>query len=724
MGILSDRHVNPYPDEGLLADRPDASERPTGFEYYATDSATLYRAQSGSWIQISNEGGGEGGVSDGDKGDIVVSSSGTSWVVQDGVITPAKLSFDPATQTELNAEAALARNADNLTSGTVPDARIPSAIARDSEVTSAVAAEAALARNADNLTSGTVEDARIASTIARDSEVTSAIAAEAALARNADNLTSGTVADNRIASTIARDSEVAAAVAAVDAQILTPGSTATITPSVVGDDITWDLNSTVPANVFTLGHVSTESLRSTFTYAHLATVAALPTSTYNNSINGAGATLTATANGAAAAVDNVTPSVGDRILVRNQASAFQNGLYSYTQIGSAGTPWILTRVGEADEAANYTRGITVLVLNGDLLAGSVWRARGTVTMGTTSIYWQQPRLAAQVTPVDVYLGPGHGTRNYASDLDEFATAMVVGDTLKPIPGTQFSTVFQGTGSGLTQLTTDGTGIGGVASLSTGTTAAGYAFIEGGMCATIFDVEKPAAASARLKAPVQTASTDLYAVRFGLMDVPWNPYSGIYLELPKTASELGYANGNWQFITHKLNTTETLVPWTRSGTVVTFTRVAHGLAVGDGVAVTASSATGALPNTALAAQPYYVQTVPTADTFTVVGINASSTSGTASIQRLTRTITDTGVAWSAVYRNFGFDYSPITKAVRFFSAGVLAATHTTNIPDGNAEALYWGIAKAGGSTGTTAVTLSLDYVSGTMTDSRNLPMTYR
>ncbi len=80
------------------------------------------------------------------------------------------------TQAELDAEAALARNGDNITSGTVADARIASTIARDSEVTAAVAAEAVLARNADNLTSGTVADARIASTIARDSEVAAAYA--------------------------------------------------------------------------------------------------------------------------------------------------------------------------------------------------------------------------------------------------------------------------------------------------------------------------------------------------------------------------------------------------------------------------------------------------------------------------------------------------------------------------------------------------------------------
>lgn len=126
---------------------------------------------------------------------------------------------------DLVAEAALARNADNLSSGTVADARIASTIARDSEVTAAVAAEATLARNADNLTSGTVADARIASTIARDSEVTAAVAAEAVLARNGDNITSGTVADARIASTIARDSEVTAAITAALTGTISNGDT-------------------------------------------------------------------------------------------------------------------------------------------------------------------------------------------------------------------------------------------------------------------------------------------------------------------------------------------------------------------------------------------------------------------------------------------------------------------------------------------------------------------
>ncbi len=51
--------------------------------------------------EVRDEAGGS--LADADYGDITVSSSGSVWTIDNGVVTPAKLSFDPATQAELDA---------------------------------------------------------------------------------------------------------------------------------------------------------------------------------------------------------------------------------------------------------------------------------------------------------------------------------------------------------------------------------------------------------------------------------------------------------------------------------------------------------------------------------------------------------------------------------------------------------------------------------------------
>lgn len=79
----------------------------------------------------------------------------------------------------------------------------------------------------------------------------------------------------------------------------------------------------------------------------VATTAALPAVTYDNGVLGVGATLTADANGALPSQDGVALSAGQRILVKNQAAALQNGIYVVTDLGSAGTPFILTRATDA-----------------------------------------------------------------------------------------------------------------------------------------------------------------------------------------------------------------------------------------------------------------------------------------------------------------------------------------------------------------------------------------
>lgn len=122
--------------------------------------------------------------------------------------------------------------------------------------------------------------------------------------------------------------------------------------------------------------------------ANRATTVALPPCTYSNGSSGVGATLTATANGALS-IDGATVSASNRILVKDQASAAQNGIYTVTTVGSAGAAFVLTRVSDYDQTAEIVLGTAVLVLSGTENAGTAWvmTTGGTVTIGTTAIEW-------------------------------------------------------------------------------------------------------------------------------------------------------------------------------------------------------------------------------------------------------------------------------------------------------------------------------------------------
>lgn len=121
-----------------------------------------------------------------------------------------------------------------------------------------------------------------------------------------------------------------------------------------------------------------------------ATTAALATNTYANGSSGVGATLTASANGALAAIDGYTAVVNDRILVKNEATAANNGIYVLTQVGDASHPYILTRATDADTQAKLTGAYSFVLsgtVNGDhefLLQAA---ADATITIGTTALTW-------------------------------------------------------------------------------------------------------------------------------------------------------------------------------------------------------------------------------------------------------------------------------------------------------------------------------------------------
>jgi hypothetical protein len=130
-----------------------------------------------------------------------------------------------------------------------------------------------------------------------------------------------------------------------------------------------------------------------------ATATVLPNSPTYNQPGGAGvgvnATLTAGSN-VALTIDGVTLTSptdnGTRVLVQNQASAIQNGIYVVTEAGSGSAPWQLTRSADADtyiiaSSNGLSEGSTVYVTAGVANAGSTFtcNTQGTITFGTTAI---------------------------------------------------------------------------------------------------------------------------------------------------------------------------------------------------------------------------------------------------------------------------------------------------------------------------------------------------
>ena len=69
---------------------------------------------------------------------------------------------------------------------------------------------------------------------------------------------------------------------------------------------------------------------------------------YNNGTSGVGATLTADTNRAFTQIDGESVVVGQRVLIKNQTDAKQNGIYTLTTNGSGSVPWVLTRATDAD----------------------------------------------------------------------------------------------------------------------------------------------------------------------------------------------------------------------------------------------------------------------------------------------------------------------------------------------------------------------------------------
>lgn len=121
-----------------------------------------------------------------------------------------------------------------------------------------------------------------------------------------------------------------------------------------------------------------------------ATTSPLASNIYNNGASGVGATLTGVSVGALT-IDGSTPSIGDRVLIKNEVTSANNGIYVVTTVGSVVAVYVLTRTADFDQAADIEKGDTTLITSGSTLSFTSWSLTSSspFTIGTTALNFSQ-----------------------------------------------------------------------------------------------------------------------------------------------------------------------------------------------------------------------------------------------------------------------------------------------------------------------------------------------
>jgi hypothetical protein len=128
-------------------------------------------------------------------------------------------------------------------------------------------------------------------------------------------------------------------------------------------------------------------------------------------------------------IDGVTLATGDRILLKNQASGSENGIYT---VNASGAP---TRATDADASAEVTAGMAVFVSEGTTNGNTQWSLStdDPITLGSTALVFTQ-------------IG---SSTSYTASLG----IQIVGNDIRPVYGSTSNTICQGNDSRLSDART-------------------------------------------------------------------------------------------------------------------------------------------------------------------------------------------------------------------------------------------------------------------------------
>jgi len=225
----------------------------------------------------------------------------------------------------------------------------------------------------------------------------------------------------------------------------------------------------------------------------LATAAALPANTRVGNV------LTANANASinGVGIDGKTDiAAAQRVLVKDEATGANDGLYSVTQLGSGSLPWILTRSTDADTSAELTTGATVYVEEGTANGGQMWQMQTlAVDLNTTAQVWKRIPGIADATDLDAATSAATASKLVRRDASAGAVfAALTGTTVTA--STELVTTSIDTGAA-TDLTVQRNNTSILAVNSTGVRLSGAlanAIVDVGTAATALDFKIRAATS--------------------------------------------------------------------------------------------------------------------------------------------------------------------------------------------------------------------------------------
>jgi hypothetical protein len=139
--------------------------------------------------------------------------------------------------------------------------------------------------------------------------------------------------------------------------------------------------------------------------------------------SGTAKTLTVTATGRLAQ-DGKNMTNLDRVLLKNQTDAKQNGIYDVTVQGATGTHAVLTRSSDCDASAEFQPGFIVTIAEGTVNADTIWAftADAPFTLDTSDATFAAAPLAIVYGAAGDMAATGSGAANAAGTATKLSHA--------------------------------------------------------------------------------------------------------------------------------------------------------------------------------------------------------------------------------------------------------------------------------------------------------------